>query len=158
VLSVPHLCRLDDHDITYHPGYPASDVWLTPNLRVIHGHRVKSRGSTAHLYLDESKTSVIYGHIHRIERAHRTRQDFDGPSEIMAASPGCLARVDGVVPSTGQGVDLDGRPLRRADNWQQGLAVVTADGDRWDYEQIRIDAETHVAWFRGRRFEPCSER
>lgn len=153
VLSVPHLCRLDDHEVTYHPGYPASDLWLTDNLKIIHGDRVKSRGSTAHKYLDEQKVSVIYGHIHRIERAHRTREDIDGPAEIMAASPGCLARIDGAVPSTKQGLDLDGRPLRRAEDWQQGIGVVTIHGDgEWQYETARIAAGR--AYFRGAAYEP----
>lgn len=147
VLSVPHLCRLDDHDVTYHPGYPASDIWLTDNLKVIHGDRVKSRGSTAHKYLDEQKVSVIYGHIHRRERAYRTREDIDGPAEIMAASPGCLARIDGAVPSTKQGLDLDGRPLHRVEDWQQGMAVVTIHDDSWQYEEVRISDGR--CWWRG---------
>ena len=155
ILSVPHLCRLDDHRVTYHPGYPASDLWLTDNLKVIHGDRVKSRGSTAHVYLNEQKVSVIYGHIHRIEQAHRTREDIDGPAEIMAASPGCLARTDGAVPSTRQGLDLDGRPLTRAEDWQNACAVVTIhDGGDWQYEVARISRGR--AYFRGKVYEPCA--
>jgi metallophosphoesterase superfamily enzyme len=141
VLSVPHLCRLDDYGVSYRPGYPAADYWITEKLRVIHGDRVQSRGSTAHKYLNDEKTSVIYGHIHRIERAHKTRTDWDGPREIMAASPGCLARIDGAVPSTKGGMDLDGRPIIGIhEDWQQGVAVVLSSpetGD-FDYEQIRI--------------------
>jgi hypothetical protein len=141
VLSVPHLCRLDDYDVSYRPGYPAADYWITEKLRVIHGDRVQSRGSTAHKYLSDEKTSVIYGHIHRIERAHKTRTDWDGPREIMAASPGCLARIDGAVPSTKGGMDLDGRPIIGIhEDWQQGVGIVLSSpetGD-FDYEQIRI--------------------
>jgi predicted phosphodiesterase len=151
VLSVPHLCRLDDHGVTYHPGYPASDIWLTDNLKIIHGNRVKSKGSTAHVYLNEQKVSVIYGHIHRRERAYRTREDIDGPAEIMAASPGCLARIDGAVPSTGQGLDLDGRPLQRVEDWQQGMALVTIHDDSWQYEEVRISDGR--AWWRGDVYE-----
>lgn len=124
VLSVPYLCRMDDYHITYKPGYPASDYWLNQKLRIIHGDRVKSGGSTANVYLNNEKTSVIYGHIHRIETAYKTREDYEGPKTIMAASPGCLARIDGAIPSTKGGVDLDGRPIRRHENWQQGVAIV----------------------------------
>lgn len=124
VLSVPYLCRMDDFDITYKPGYPAGDYWLNEKLRIIHGDRVKSSGSTANVYLNAEKTSVIYGHIHRIETAYKTREDYDGPKTIMAASPGCLARIDGAIPSTKGGVDLDGRPIRRHENWQQGVAII----------------------------------
>lgn len=141
VLSVPYLCRMDEYGVEYRPGYPASDYWINEKLRVIHGDRVKSSGSTANVYLNNEKTSVIYGHIHRIETAFKTREDFDGPRTIMAASPGCLARIDGAVPSTKGGVDLDGRPLVRYENWQQGIAVVTYENNRdhkFSYEVMPI--------------------
>lgn len=141
VLSIPYLCRMDEFGVEYRPGYPASDYWINEKLRVIHGDRVKSSGSTAHVYLNNEKTSVIYGHIHRIELAHKTREDYEGPKTIMAASPGCLARIDGAIPSTKGGVDLDGRPLTRHENWQQGLAVVNyeTDGDhKFQYHSLTI--------------------
>jgi hypothetical protein len=75
----------------------------------------------------------------------------------MAASPGCLARIDGAIPSTRGGVDLDGRPLVRHENWQQGLGVVMYedDGDhKFSYECMAI----YSGWgmFRGKEF--ISER
>jgi hypothetical protein len=71
----------------------------------------------------------------------------------MAASPGCLARIDGAIPSTRGGVDLDGRPLVRHENWQQGLGVVMYedDGDhKFSYECMAI----YSGWgmFRGKEF------
>lgn len=130
VLSVPFLCRFEDYAIEYIPGYPAGVFWINEKLKIIHGTRVKSSGSTAHLYLANEKTSVLYGHIHRREWAELTRDDFDGPKTILAASAGCLARVDGVVPSTKGGIDLYGRPMTATENWQQGLCVVTyLEGD-----------------------------
>lgn len=153
VLSVPYLCRMDEFGVEYRPGYPASDFWINEKLRVIHGDRVKSSGSTAHVYLNNEKTSVIYGHIHRIEIAFKTREDYEGPKTIMAASPGCLARIDGAIPSTKGGVDLDGRPLTRHENWQQGLAVVRyeEEGDhKFQYESMTI----YSGWtmFRGKEY------
>ena len=85
--------------------------WITPQLKVIHGNKVASGGSTAHKYLGTEKVSTVFGHVHRREWAERTREDHDGPKTIMAASPGCLARIDGVVPATNGGTDLDGRPI-----------------------------------------------
>lgn len=140
VLSVPFLCRFDDHAIEYVPGYPASTVWVNERLRVVHGDKVRSNGSTAHAYLATEKTSVIFGHVHRAECAERTREDHDGPKTILAASPGCLARTDGVVPSTKGGTDLDGRPVVRHEDWQQGIAVVDYEpGDgRFMYDHVPI--------------------
>lgn len=148
VMSVPYLCRMDEYEIEYKPGYPASEVWINERLRVIHGDKVASNASTAHKYLGVEKTSVIYGHIHRREWAERTRIDHDGPRTIMAASPGCLARIDGAVPSTKQGLDLDGRPLTRYEDWQSGLAVVQYEpGDgRFVYEQVAIRHDDQGAW------------
>jgi len=152
VLSVPFLCRFDEHRIRYLAGYPASAYWINEKLKVIHGNRVRSGGSTAHAYLTNEKCSVLYGHIHRREWAERSREDFDGAKTIMAASPGTLARTDGAVPSTRGGIDLDGRPLPVVEDWQQGFGVVTfqpGDG-QFFYEQIPIHEGT--TWFRGKLY------
>lgn len=153
VLSVPYLCRMDEYQIRYVPGYPASHHWITPRLKVIHGDIVKSGGSTATAYLGREKTSVIFGHVHRREYAARTRDDHDGPREVMAASPGCLARVDGAVPSTKGGTDLDGRPVHRSEDWQQGLGMVEYDPEsgRFNYENIAI--RDGWAMWRGKHYE-----
>lgn len=156
VLSVPYLCHFDAYGVEYLPGYPASHLWINDRLKVIHGELVKSGGSTAHAYLAREKVSVIYGHVHRREYGARTREDRDGPKEIMAASPGCLARRDGVVPSTKGGTDLDGRPIQRHEDWQQGVAVVRyEDGDgRFTYDNIAI----HEGWamWQGKEYRTCA--
>lgn len=154
VLSVPYLCRFNDYGINYVAGYPAGQVWINQRLKVIHGNKVRSNGSTAHAYLNDSKVSVIYGHIHRREWCEKTRQDWDGAKTVMAASPGTLARCDGAVPSTKGGIDLDGRPLTIVEDWQQGLGVVTyeeGDGQFW-YEQVPIHNTS--AFFRGKVYQP----
>ena len=152
VLSVPFLCRMDEHAVEYVPGYPASHHWVTPRLKVVHGDIVKSQASTATAYLGREKTSVIFGHVHRREYAARTRDDHDGPREVMAASPGCLARIDGAVPSTKGGTDLDGRPVHRSEDWQQGVAIVdfNPDDGRFAYENVAI--RDGWALWRGREF------
>lgn len=145
VLSVPHLCRLDVSGVEYLEGYPANDFWVNERLRVIHGDRVKSSGSTAHVYLTEHKTSVIYGHIHRREWAERSFVKWDGPKTIMAASPGCLAKTDGSAPSTKGSLDLHGRPMTIVENWQQGIAVVTYEDvgeHRFFYTQVPFHGGT----------------
>jgi predicted phosphodiesterase len=152
VLSVPYLCRFDDHNIEYAAGYPASSVRINQRLRVIHGDKVRSGGSTAHAYLATERTSVIYGHIHRIELAYRTREDHDGPRTILAASPGCLCRVDGAIPSAKGGIDLDGRPLKRHEDWQQGLAVVEFEPGDGRFELELVQIANGEARYRGKTF------
>jgi len=124
VLSVPHLCHFDATGITYKSGYPANEHWLNDNFRVIHGHKVKSGGSTAHMYLDDARVSTAFGHVHRRELAQRTRHTRNGPRTITSVSFGCLARIDGLVPSTKGGMDVHGQPVRTTEDWQNGLGVV----------------------------------
>jgi hypothetical protein len=140
IISVPHLIRLDEHQVTYVPGYPAGEVWINDRLRVVHGDKVNSNGSTAHKYLDAERVSTVFGHIHRREWAERTRHTRDGARTVLAMSPGCLCRIDGVVPSTKGGTDLDGLPVMRTEDWQQGLAIFQyEEGDgRFIPEQIPI--------------------
>lgn len=144
VMSVPYLCRMDDFGISYIPGYPESFVSLNENLMVIHGNKVTSNGTTTTKYLNDAHVSVIYGHIHRSEYAYRTRQSKNGPRIVMAASPGCLCRIDGAVPSTKSGADEFGRPMMMgAENWQQGIGVVQYQppgvGNEWfNYEPMWI--------------------
>lgn len=156
VLSVPNLCRMDDFDVKYLPGYPESFLALNENLIIRHGDRVTSNGSTTTKYLNDAHKSVIYGHIHRVEVAYRTRVSEAGPRTVMAASPGCLCRIDGAVPSTKSGQDEFGRPLMQgAENWQQGMAVVQYQpkgvGEEWfNYEQMWIYSGR--GFFRGKEY------
>jgi hypothetical protein len=140
VLSPPHLLRLDELGVTYHDGYPANEYWINDNLVAIHGAKVNSAGSTAMRYIEDERVSVLFGHVHRIERIHRTRRTRDGRRETLAASPGCLSRVDGAVPSVKSSTDVFGRPLQTWENWQQGIAVVTfQEGDGlFHLEQVPI--------------------
>ena len=152
VLSVPFLCNMDDYAVDYRAGYPASDYWINHRLRVIHGSLAKSGASTASAYLDREKSSVIFGHTHRLEWAERTRRDHDGPRRILAMSPGCLARIDGAVPSTKQGLDLDGRPLVSHEDWQQGIAIIThEEGDGAFWPEL-IPIHDGRAFWRGKEY------
>lgn len=142
--ALQNLLHMEEFGVEYIPGYPANKYYINSNLMVVHGDKVVSNNSTTKKYLDDSRISVIYGHIHRSEIAYRTRETEDGPRTIMAASPGCLCRIDGAVPSTKSGSDEFGIPvLMGAENWQQGLGVVqyqpNGTGDEWfNYEPMWI--------------------
>lgn len=142
VLSIPYLCRFDETDIKFVPGYPANEVWLNDNFRIVHGDKVTSNGMTAKKYLDNERVSTNYGHIHRREHMEKTRHTRYGPRTIGAYSFGCLCRIDGAVPSTKGGYDLMGRPLVRAEDWQQGFGII-------HYEpkgQMRFVVESIPIW------------
>ncbi len=159
VLSVPFLCRFDEPEINieYLAGYPASMYWINERLRVIHGDKVNSNGVTASKYLAREKVSVLYGHIHRREWAEITRQDHDGPRTVLAASPGCLAKISGEVPSVKGGTDLFGRPITRYEDWQQGLAVVDFQEGDGPFNLELVPIRDGKARWRGKDYDAPDE-
>jgi predicted phosphodiesterase len=125
VLSMQHLLRLDEIGVEYVDGWPAGVYWVNDNLACIHGLKVRSAGSTAAAVVDDERVSVIFGHVHRIELLHKTRRTKEGRRQSFAATPGCLCRVDGAVPSMKGAINSRGQAVHNVENWQHGLAVVT---------------------------------
>ncbi len=130
VMSLPHLLRLDELGVEYIDAWPNGKHWINKRLFARHGDKVRSGSSTANVYVkDNPHVSQIFGHVHRIEMHYQTVADFDGPRRSVAASPGCLCRVDGAVPSYGSSIHVDGTPAERWENWQQGVMVVDYNDD-----------------------------
>lgn len=148
VMSLPYLLRLDELQVEYVGGYPAGIVWINENVCVIHGKRVNSAGSTALRVIDDTRVSVIYGHVHRIELLHRARQSFHGAKRSFAASIGCLCRLDGAVPSTNGSTDVFGRSVPTVENWQQACGVLLYEpGDgRFHLDLVDIQDGRAVLW------------
>ncbi len=150
-LSVPFLLRLnEDHlNVEYVGGYPAGIYWVNQNLACIHGHITRSNASTARAVVDDERTSIIHGHIHRIELQHKTRRTLEGPKRSLAASPGCLCRIDGAVPGVKGSTDPHGRPVNAVENWQQGMAVVTYEEGNGNFDVELVPISRGEAIFRG---------
>jgi len=153
VLTVPHLCDFDNQGIQWIPGYPANEFWVNDRLRIVHGSKVRSNGSTAHVYLNEERVSTIFNHVHRREWAEKTRHTRYGPRTILAASAGCLCRIDGSVPSTKGGKDEDGQPIPVTEDWQQGIAVIGYQPGDSPFGLELVPFHDGAAWFRGQRLE-----
>lgn len=127
-LSIPKLLRFDELDVTYSAPYPDGIVWLNPNLGCVHGEKVGAKpGQTVTKSLERPRTSLIGGHVHRLESGHTTVHHHGGQKTYGYYSPGCLCRIDGAVP---------GRNARP--DWQQGFAVVEYDDDLFRVELVPI--------------------
>jgi hypothetical protein len=95
-------------------GYPNNAYWLAPNIKLVHGNRTSAvPGGLPWKMLQGVDHSVIYGHNHKMEVAHKTVISEGGVKILTAGSPGCLCRLDYVVPGHGYG-----------QQWQQGIAVI----------------------------------
>jgi hypothetical protein len=115
IFSIPRLLDLDSLDVEYVGPYGA-EMWLWNKVRVHHGDKAKAGGgSTVASILKGATHSEIVGHVHRLEVAQKTLPAPGGGHEIITAmTPGCITRIDGVVPSASNRVD-----------WQQGFGFVS---------------------------------
>lgn len=155
VLSVPYLTAMDTLDIEYLSGYPANRLWINQNLQVRHGN-IARKGNTAVAVAQEERISTIFGHIHRVETQMLTHNTYEGGKTIGAWSIGCLCDIMGSVPSVKGGVDLSGRPVPNAENWQNGLAVVDyEDGDgAFNVQPVYINSfQNYSAIVNGKKYE-----
>jgi predicted phosphodiesterase len=152
VMSLPYLLRLDEIGVEYIDAYPAGAYWLNDKLRAVHGSKVRSGGSTAAAYTNDSPhISTIFGHVHRQELQSKTVFDRLGPIKSVAVSPGCLCRVDGAVPSVNGATKIDGSPAVYYENWQQGMAVIMYKPSGEFYTEL-VQIDNGRAVFRGREF------
>jgi len=134
VLSVPYLLRLDELGVSYVDGYPNGATYITDKLAAIHG--VKTDLTSV---ANESQVSIIQGHMHRAGTVYKTRNSRGKPVFTMAASPGCLCRIDGGVPSGKSSITVRGVPAKAWENWQQGVGIVRYHEDgRFAWEQVMI--------------------
>lgn len=158
-LSVPNLLRLQDHNVEYIGRYPAGASYLNDNLACVHGRFLgNKRNTAAQQVVEEERVSIIYGHTHRRATAAKTRNSRGLPKFSIAHSPGCLCRIDGVVPSTrGGGIDIFGQPVRLFEDWQMGVSVIRyEEGDgRFIIEEVPIyPDDPYWAVHRGELFHP----
>lgn len=151
VLTLQYLVRYDDLDINSIDGYPNGTLWLEDDLKATHGTNVAKGGSNAAKYLRQERETTLYGHTHRQELAYRTFATRLGSVTIAAASPGCLALIDGTVPGFHHTVDAQGEVVKKAEDWQQGLLVIDHSGKNHNITPVRFTEEGF--YLDGKRFE-----
>ena len=128
LLSIESMLGLKDLGIDYLGPYPRGSYWLNSNLQMIHGNKIGAKsGQTAVKMLDQLRASLMQGHVHRQECAHVTNHSQEKAVSYGAYSLGCLARIDGMVPSKNDQV-----------NWQQGFAFVDYTDDLFQVNMVNI--------------------
>lgn len=116
-MSLDRLLALDRLDVEWVAPY-GSDVWMWDQVRVTHGDVVRGRsGATVTAEIRDCDYSKVFGHIHRVEHACRTKWTAHGPKVIFAASLGCACRLaEGIVPG-----------FKVKQNWQQSVGLLSWD-------------------------------
>jgi hypothetical protein len=126
MLSIPRLLALDGLDIEYLPY--GDEYWLWDTIRIHHGHTArKGGGRTVAALAEGAQHHEIVGHVHRLELCQRTLHGPEGQRVITVMSPGCLCRLDGVVPAAAPRND-----------WQQGVGLVSLDVATGDVTMLPV--------------------
>lgn len=137
--TIPSLLGLDALGVHYSEGYPDGEVWINDGLRAVHGTIAKAKsGQTATALAADSPVSTIQGHVHRYETAGWTEWVRGEPQDYVAAVCPCLCRVDGAVPG-----------VKKRQNWQQGLFVVTYDPAGSFHQIEHVPIRDGRAYWRG---------
>lgn len=140
VLTLQYLVRYDDLEVESIDGYPNGTLWLEDNLKFIHGTETKRGGSNAAAYLSKERETTIYGHTHRLELAYRTFAKKFGSVTIAAASPGCLAKIDGTVPGYNHVINSQGEVIQKAQDWQNGMLRIEHNENHHKITPIRFES------------------
>ena len=148
VMSIPFLLGLDDMKISWYGGYPKNGFWINDNLRVRHAEKLSQKpGLSAGKSLEGARTSMIFGHSHRLEVAHQTVHARDKVRVYGAYNLGTLAKIDGTVP--GNAPD---------ENWQQGFGIVDyEDGGKNLFQVTPVNIYHGWCCVEGRVFEAESD-
>lgn len=156
VLSIPYLCKFDEYNVKGIETYPDGCLWLNDYLRFVHGGLASSTlGATAAKHLSTAPVSTVYGHIHRHEMIYDVVSTGRENRDVFAGSPGCLARLDGHLPSARTGISSKGGQAGGfRERWQHGVFVIwyETSGRQSAYCQpIPIDQGNAVLY--GRRLQ-----
>lgn len=142
VLSLQNLLDTDETGVELSAGYPAGKFKIadgTPTkapLYAIHGKKLDIVKVAK-----ESRQSYIQGHLHHIAEHHMTYELEDRGVHVVAISAGCLADINGGVPSYHSGEWADGRPAPAVENWQQAVVVVNVWPDGyWTHQIVEIES------------------
>ena len=141
LMSVPYMLGLHKMGVEYIGNYPHGEYYINDNLVCIHGNKVGAKsGQSVMKMLDSPRISLIQGHVHRLEMAHKTVWTHGNPKIYQAISCGTLAKIDGTVPGGGTRY-----------NWQQGLGIVEYDKERFQIDTIGIYNGKSI--FRGKCYD-----
>lgn len=126
-LDLARLLGLDALGIEYIAPYGEA-VYLNDRVMLTHGDKVRSGGgATTQAVVKETRTSVAFGHVHRVSIAHRTVYGPGGDRVLTAATPGCLCDKSR-TPAAAKRLD-----------WQHGFGFVHygPDYDHWSVHTIQ---------------------
>ena len=136
-LSYPGLLKLDKVGWDFVGGYGNAEYNYAEDLSFIHGTFAVSGGSTASkLSKANHDRNIIQGHKHSMESHYQTdrRGRYFGAFVV-----GALCKIDGAVPSYHSAVDQFNQPVKRYEDWQNGMMVIRDyGGGNYQFDHVAI--------------------
>jgi hypothetical protein len=140
-LSIPGLLDLHNLGVDWIGDYPRGEFWLNTNLCAMHAGALSNEpGRSAGKSLDGAAYSMLFGHAHRLESAHRTVWKNGKPHTYGSYCMGTLAHIDGRVPSN-----------TARENWQTGFGVVHLYPDE-KFHVIQVPIHDNMFYYNGREY------
>jgi len=113
-MSIENLLSLNELGIKYLDPYPDGEFWINDNIKAEHGNIARNKPQeTARAILQRSRSSTVFGHVHRREVASKNEYRKGGFATYTAECFGCMCHLDGRVPSHEQ-----------KHQWNQGMGLV----------------------------------
>jgi predicted phosphodiesterase len=139
VMTLEFLLRMGELEVEAVGGYPHGELWLEDHTVFVHGTIAKPNQSTSIEYLKLNPyVNTVHGHSHRAEIQWRTTPTSWGNEQRFATSAGTLADIKGSVPSYHNTIDEQGLVVNRAENWQQGVNIISHNYQRANPELAMI--------------------
>ena len=150
VLTYPFLANLDAVGVEWVSGYGAAEYIHNDDLVFVHGTNAVSNGSTANKNSkQQQEVNYVQGHVHRSEM--HTRTNRMGEYLVSLVVP-ALCKTDGIVPGYHSAVDDTGKPVKRQQNWQNGVSIIHDYGDgNYNFQNVLINEGK--AFYNGKEYE-----
>lgn len=121
-LTYGWLMDFDKLGVKFNSGYGAIETKVYDDLLAFHGKEIRSNGSTAELMSKRYPyTSTVRGHDHRFQMHTTTGRDGEYFYHVVIPA---LCDINGDVPGYHSAVDVAGRPVKKVENWQNGIVVL----------------------------------
>ena len=151
VMSYPYMANLERVGVDWIGGYGAAEFVINDDLAFRHGRETGNRTQSAasQIMRNHPETNNVHGHAHEMSTAYKTTR---AGRLLASVAVGAVCRTDGVVPSYHNAVDDLNQPVKKQEQWQQGVLAIHDYGQgRYDFRHIPIVDGT--AFYEGKEYK-----
>lgn len=136
MMTYPYLANLQHLDVQWISGYGAAE-YVRNNIAYRHGKENSSPTSAAanKILRNNPDITSIQGHDHRKSEAWRTTRNGRYIGAIVVPA---LCKTEGEVPGYHSAVDDLNQPVKKQQDWQNGIHITRDYGDHQEHQTVFI--------------------